>query len=197
MLSRFAKVLVVLLPVGAFALALMPVQELMFSGEATKGVILLLVAMVLLAVVEGLLFRYWVLPGWGEKMAERLYAGSYIPENDALACMVERIAQEKDASLLPRLREMVLRQPHRLRGWLELARLQQELLPDAAAALATLEEAAAAVRDREDAAMLLYRAGALCESVLHDSARARGIWQRAADTFPATVYGTRSAARLG
>ena len=92
---------------------------------------------------------------------------------------------------------MVLRQPHRLRGWLELARLQQELLPDAAAALATLEEAAAAVRDREDAAMLLYRAGALCESVLHDSARARGIWQRAADTFPATVYGTRSATRLG
>ncbi len=197
MLRRFAKVLVVLLPVGVFALALQPVQKLMFGGEATQGIVLLLVALVLLAVVEGLLFRYWVLPGWGEKMAERLYAGSYTPENDALARMVEQIVQEKDAAQLPALRELVLRQPRRLRGWLELARLQQELLPDATAALATLEEAAAAVRDREDAAMLLYRAGALCESALQNPARARELWQRAADAFPATVYGARSAAKLG
>lgn len=197
MLCRFAKVLVVLLPIGAFALALRPVQKLMFTGETTKGIILLLVALVLLAVVEGVLFRYWVLPGWGEKMAERLYAGSYIPENDDLACMVERIAQAKDATLLPGLRQMVLRQPQRLRGWLELARLQQELLPDPTAALTTLEEASAAVRDREDAAMLLYRAGSLCESALRNTARAREFWQRAADSFPATVYGARSASRLG
>ncbi len=196
MLLRFAKVLVVLLPVGAFALALQPVQKLMFGGETTQGIILLLVALVLLAVVEGLLFRYWVLPGWGEKMAERLYAGSYTPENDALARLVERLVSEKDASLLPELRAMVLRQPRRLRGWLELARLQQELQLDAAAAVATLEEAATAVREPEDAAMLLYRAGALCESALQNSARACEIWQRAVDVYPATVYGARSATRL-
>lgn len=196
MLLRFAKVLVVLLPVGAFALALQPVQKLMFGGETTQGIILLLVALVLLAVVEGLLFRYWVLPGWGEKMAERLYAGSYTPENDALARLVERLVSEKDAALLPELRAMVLRQPRRLRGWLELARLQQELLLDAAAAVATLEEAATAVREPEDAAMLLYRAGTLCESVLQNSARACEIWQRAVDVYPATVYGARSATRL-
>lgn len=196
MLLRFAKVLVVLLPVGAFALALQPVQKLMFGGEATQGIILLLVALVLLAVVEGLLFRYWVLPGWGEKMAERLYAGSYTPENDALARLVERLVNEKDAALLPELRALVLRQPRRLRGWLELARLQQELQHDAAASVATLEEAATAVREPEDAAMLLYRAGSLCESALQNPARAREIWQRAADVYPTTVYGAKAAARL-
>ena len=196
MLLRFAKVLVVLLPVGAFALALQPVQKLMFGGETTQGIILLLVALVLLAVVEGLLFRYWVLPGWGEKMAERLYAGSYTPENDALARLVERLVNEKDAALLPELRALVLRQPRRLRGWLELARLQQELQHDAAASVATLEEAATAVREPEDAAMLLYRAGSLCESALQNPARAREIWQRAADVYPTTVYGAKAAARL-
>ena len=196
MLLRFAKVLVVLLPVGAFALALQPVQKLMFGGETTQGIILLLVALVLLAVVEGLLFRYWVLPGWGEKMAERLYAGSYTPENDALARLVERLVSEKDAALLPELRALVLRQPRRLRGWLELARLQQELQLDAAASVATLEEAATAVREPEDAAMLLYRAGSLCESALQNPARAREIWQRAADVYPTTVYGAKAAARL-
>lgn len=196
MLLRFAKVLVVLLPVGAFALALQPVQKLMFGGETTQGIILLLVALVLLAVVEGLLFRYWVLPGWGEKMAERLYAGSYTPENDALARLVERLVSEKDAALLPELRALVLRQPRRLRGWLELARLQQELQHDAAASVATLEEAATAVREPEDAAMLLYRAGTLCESALQNMARAREIWQRAADVYPTTVYGAKAAARL-
>ena len=196
MLLRFAKVLVVLLPVGAFALALQPVQKLMFGGETTQGIILLLVALVLLAVVEGLLFCYWVLPGWGEKMAERLYAGSYTPENDALARLVERLVNEKDAALLPELRALVLRQPRRLRGWLELARLQQELQHDAAASVATLEEAATAVREPEDAAMLLYRAGSLCESALQNPARAREIWQRAADIYPATVYGSKAAARL-
>ena len=196
MLLRFAKVLVVLLPVGAFALALQPVQKLMFGGETTQGIILLLVALVLLAVVEGLLFRYWVLPGWGEKMAERLYAGSYTPENDARARLVERLVSEKDTALLPELRALVLRQPRRLRGWLELARLQQELQHDTAAAVATLEEAATAVREPEDAAMLLYRAGSLCESALQNMARAREIWQRAADVYPTTVYGAKAAARL-
>ena len=131
-----------------------------------------------------------------EKMAERLYAGSYTPENDALARLVERLVNEKDAALLPELRALVLRQPRRLRGWLELARLQQELQHDAAASVATLEEAATAVREPEDAAMLLYRAGTLCESALQNPARAREIWQRAADVYPATVYGAKAAVRL-
>lgn len=196
MLRRLFQLLVLLLPPGLFALALQPVQALMFGGQAARGIGLLLVALAVLAVLEALLFRYWVLPGWGDKLAERLYAGSYTPENDALAQLVSRMLHEKDAAAMPQLRHLVLSQPRRLRGWLELARLEQELRNDAAAALAALEQGAAAVHGPEDAAMLLYRAGSLCEQSLHDTTRARDFWQRAATRYPSTVYGARSAARL-
>lgn len=193
MLRRFFQLVVALVPLALFAVALQPVQQRLYGGHATQGILLLLAALALLAVLEGLIFRYWILPGWGEKVAERLYAGSYLPENDALAQLVEHIEHSKDAAALEQLRQLVLQQPRRLRGWLELARLQQELLQDdGAAALATLEQAASAMRAPEDAALLLYRAARLCEKKLHDSAAATRLLQRAATQFPDTVYGRKA-----
>ena len=120
MLRRFSQLLVLLLPLGVFALALPLVQQRLFGGQATSGILLLLVGLALLALAEGLLFRYWILPGWGDKMAERLYAGSYLPEQDELALLLERVAREKSVDDLPLVEKMVRRQPRRLRGWLEL-----------------------------------------------------------------------------
>lgn len=196
MLRRLVQLLAVLVPVALFALALQPVQQRMFGGHAAQGILLLLGALALLAVAEGLLFRYWLLPGWSEKMAERLYAGSYVPEEDALAQLIDRIESEKNAALLPQLVESVRQQRWRLRGWLELARLQQELLQDAPAALASLEEACTHVREAEDRALLMYRAAQLCEKTLHDEAASRRWLQRAAAEHPASVYGLKAAARL-
>lgn len=197
MLRRFFQLLVALVPLALFAIALQPVQQRLYGGHAAQGILLLLVALAVLALVEGLIFRYWILPGWGEKVAERLYAGSYLPENDALAQLVERIEHSKDAAALEQLQQLVLQQPRRLRGWLELARLQQDLLQDdGAAALATLEQAASAMRDPEDAALLLYRAARLCDKKLHDSAAAARLFQRAVTQFPGTVYGRKAAESL-
>lgn len=193
MLRRLFQLLVVLIPIGLFALALQPAQKLMFGGFATKGILVFLGALAVLALVEGLLFRYWILPGWSEKMAERLYAGSYLPEDDALAQLIDRVEAEKDAALMPQLVAMVRKQGWRLRGWLELARLQQELLHDAPAALASLEEAIRAVRDPEDVALLMYRAAHVCEKGLYDDAAARQWLQRAAESYPNTVYGRKAA----
>ena len=75
MLRYVFQSLAVLIPIGLFALALQPVQQRLYGGHATQGILLLLGALLLLAVVEGLLFRYWILPGFSEKLAERLYAG--------------------------------------------------------------------------------------------------------------------------
>ena len=196
MLRRFFQLLAVLAPLGAFALALQPVQQRMYGGHATQGVVLLLVALVILAVVEGLLLRYWILPGWSEKVAERLYAGSYLPEDDALARLTDRIEAEKDASLMPELVCLVHAQPWRLRGWLELARLQQDILHDAAAALQTLEEASTRIREPEDAALLMFRAAQLCEKCLHDDSAARLWLERVTERYPDTVYGRKAAARV-
>lgn len=196
MLRRFFQLLAVLAPLGLFALALQPVQQRLYGGHATQGILLLLASLALLAVLEGLLFRYWILPGWSEKVAERLYAGSYLPEDDALAQLADRIEREKNAELIPRLVQLVHAQAWRLRGWLELARLQQEVLQDAPAALKTLEEAMQAVREPEDVALLMCRAARLCEKALLNEAAARSWWQRTAEQYPDTVYGRKAATRL-
>ncbi len=196
MLRRFFQMLAVLAPLILFALALQPVQQRLYGGHATQGILLLLAALAVLAVLEGLLFRYWILPGWSEKMAERLYAGSYLPEVDALAQLADRIEREKNPELIPQLSLLVHAQAWRLRGWLELARLQQEVLRDAPAALRTLEEAMRAVREPEDVALLMCRAAGLCEKSLQDAAAARCWWQCAAERYPGTVYGRKAATKL-
>lgn len=196
MLRRFFQLLAVLAPLGLFALALQPVQQRLYGGHATQGILLLLAALAVLAVLEGLLFRYWILPGWSEKMAERLYAGSYLPEEDALAQLADRIEREKNSELIPQLILLVHAQAWRLRGWLELARLQQEVLRDAPAALKTLEEAMQAVRESEDVALLMCRAAGLCEKSLQDEAAARRWWKCAAERYPDTVYGRKAATKL-
>ena len=192
-MGRFLRLLVVLLPLGLFVLVLQPVQELMFGGQATRGIVLLLAALALLALAEGLMFRYWILPGWCGKVAERLYAGSYLPGQDALACLIDRIEQTGDCSLLPALQQLVRQQPRRSRGWLALARFRHQLQGDPAGALETLEQATTFISSPEDTALLLFRAGKLCETGLHDNARARDYWQRAATTCPATAYGRKAA----
>ena len=196
MLRGLFQLLAVLCPLALFALAFPPVQQRLYSGQATEGILLLLGALALLAVVEGLIFRYWILPGWSGRMAELLYAGSYVPGNDALATLVEQIEREDKVELLPALEKLVCRQRWRLRGWLELARLQQEMLHDAPAALASLLKGAQFIRDPEDAALLLYRSAQICENSLHDAAAARHWLQQAAVRYPATVYGRRAATRL-
>lgn len=196
MLRRLFQLLSVLVPLGLFALALQPVQQRLYGGQATQGILLLLAALALLSILEGLLFRYWILPGWSEKMAERLYAGSYLPDEDTLAHLADRIEREKNAELVPQLVLLVHAQSWRLRGWLELARLQQEVLQDAPAALSSLEEAIRAIREPEDVALLMFRAARLCEKSLHDETAARCWWQRAAELYPDTVYGRKAASRL-
>lgn len=196
MWRRFFQILAVLAPLGLFAWGLQPVQRLMYGGHATQGIVLLVAALAVLALLEGLLFRYWILPGWSEKVAERLYAGSYLPEDDALAQLIDRIAQEKDASLLPQLETMVQQQAWRMRGWLELARLQHELKQDTRLALATLENACRAIHDPEDVALLMYRAARLCEKSLQDADAARKLLNRLVELHPATVYGRKAAALL-
>lgn len=196
MLLRFFQLLAVLAPVGAFALALQPVEARLYGGHATQGILLLLAALAALTLVETLLFRYWILPGWSERMAQRLYAGSYLPEDDELAVLIDRIETEKDVALMPCLEQLVRRQKWRLRGWLELARLQQELQHDAPAALHTLEEAVARVRGAEDVAMLMYRASQLCEKSLRDPSAAEQWLLRLAAQYPASVYGRKALERL-
>lgn len=194
MLTFLRRLLIVLLPVVCFAGLLLPVRILMGQeGQGSTAIALFLGGLALLALTEGLLFRFWLLPKLGESIGEKVYGGSYIPEEDALVCLVRKVRETRDADLLPTLRAIVEAHPRRVRGWLELARVQQDIFNDPRSALQTLLDGEHRIRDKEECAMLLVRAAQLCENSLHDPAAAREHYAAAAERYPRTVYGKRAA----
>ena len=196
MLRVLLRLLAVALPLLPFAFAAQMAMDTMSSGSTANGILILLASLAVLALVEGLIFRIWILPAWGQAIGERLYGGSYLPEEDTIARLAAQIRRSEDASLLPNLRQLVLEQKRRSRGWLELARLLQDVAHDDRAALQALLDGAESVTDREDRAMLLYRAGSLAADRIVSPAEAAELFSRAANFLPNPVYGKRAAAKL-
>lgn len=197
MMTFLRRLFIVSLPVLAFAAVLLPVRELMGQeGKGTLAISLFLAALGALTLAEGLLLRFWLLPRLGAAVGESVYGGSYVPEEDALVRLVARVRESRDRELLPELRALVLAQPRRVRGWLELARVHQDVFHDPRAALETLTEGETHLRDKEERAMLLVRAAGLCEVTLQDTAAARAYYTRAAEAFPRTVYGKQAAEKI-
>ncbi len=190
------KLIVVLLPLAGFVWGVMELQTLMAEGRGMESIAWLLGALALLAAVEGLLFRYWLLPSFGEKLGERIYAGGYWPEDDPLLVLVERIRREKDAQLLPPLEKAVLADARRMRGWLEYAHVLQEVFNRHEEALQVLYRGAAKVRPVEDRPMLLCRAAHIAANELRDTARAQELYREAAQRYPRSTYGKLAASRL-
>ncbi len=196
-MGRSARLIAVLLPLGAFVLAVLHVRGLMDAGERFASIVWLVGALVVLALVEGLLFKCWILPPIARELGERVYAGgTYSPAEDALLVLVERIRQEADRTLLPELERLVLADARRTRGWQEYARLLQDVFGDAPAALGTLRRGAEQVADKDDRAMLLCRAAYLASAALHDAALAEELYREAAGRYPRTAYGRFAAERL-
>lgn len=157
-----------------------------------KGLVALMLAVLLLAIA----IRRWVLPAFGQKISDALYAGTYLPGDDALVVLAERVAHSADPSLLPELESLVKADAGRMRGWQELSRIQLEVFQNPRQAYETLLMGAAHVSDGQDKAMLLYRAGKLAETHLHDVEASRSCYKQAAERFPLTVYGKEAARKL-
>lgn len=195
-MKRWGKAFVLLVPLAAFIGSLYWVREWLYHGHALWGLGLLVASLAVLSMVEGALLKFWFLPGLGGALADRLYGGRYYPDEDALAVIVDGIQKKGDPGALSELEKVVRADPHRLRGWQELAHLQLTLGRDALAAVKTLVDGSRAVRGKEDRAMLLYRAAVLCHDNLGEGERARVLWGEAARRYPSSVYGLRAAARL-
>lgn len=194
-MRRLFYIIVLLLPLLGFVLCLPLVRSLIDAGMWLYGLLLMFAALAIMTLVETLLFRYWVLPGWGRAISERLYAGTYTPDTDPLVVLAETIRRDKDAAQLPELERMVRRDARRVRAWLELANIQLEEFARAEAAVATMVEGAELVRPADDRAFLLYRAAKICEHHLRDADRAQKLYAAAARRFPRTTYGQLAARR--
>lgn len=195
---RFLRILVlILLPFALFAAALLLLREqLLAEGSGVRLILLFLAVLAMLALAEGLLFRYRLLPLLGEAIGERIYGGSYVPGEDALVVLTGRLRENRSPELLAELEKLVRQQKRRTRGWLELARAQQDVFGELRRAAETLAQGAECVSSRQDRALLLYRAAMLYRRDLHDEARAAECFERAARRYPKTTYG-RMAAEQG
>lgn len=191
-MRRFKLVALLLLPLVVFAASLRFVDAFFDDGEVLKGILLMLGALAALVAVEYPLLRYRVLPLWAQRLEERFYAGNYDPAEDKIVAVAEQIRHRREASLLPQLEALVQADPSRLRGWRELADIQLNVFQRPEDAVATLLQAEERVPDKEDRALLLYRAAQWANSRLHNPTRARELYALAAEKYPATVYGSRA-----
>lgn len=129
-MARFFQVLAALLPLALFVGGILVVRDLFEQGEGKDGIILMLLSLVALAVCEGLVFKLWLLPAWSRTLSERVYSGSYTPDQDALVVLVARIRQEQDRLLLEDLACLVRQDATRARGWMEWAALLEDVFQD-------------------------------------------------------------------
>ncbi len=190
------RIIVALIPLAGFVWVVMELQRLMAEGHPGHAFGWLFVALVALAVVEGVLVRFWVLPTFAQMLGERIYAGGYWPDADPLLVLVSRIRREKDETLLPQLEKAVLADAQRVRGWQEYAHVLQEVFGRHEEALLQLSRGATKVKPREDRPMLLCRAAHIASADLRDEARAQELYREAAERFPDTTYGELAASRL-
>lgn len=194
-MRRSTLILLLLLPPAAFVASLYRVNALFDADEIRNGILLFMGSLTATVIPEFLLLRYVALPRWGQAVGERLYAGSYSPGEDRIVACAETIRRTGDESLLPRLEALVQADPTRMRSWRELADVRLNVFHRTEEAVLTLLEAEKHVRDKEDKALLLYRAAQWTENRLHRSTRAEELYSLLAERYPATVYGSRAAKR--
>ncbi|MBQ3217956.1 MAG: hypothetical protein IJB33_03690 [Akkermansia sp.] len=190
---RLFRVLNFLLPVVLFVAVLLKVRDFFDAGDVRTGLLVALGAVVVLTIWMTGLIRCSVLPAVGQAIGERVYGGSYLPEDDPLVVLATRIRREHESSLLPEFEALVRREPFRARAWTELASLRGDEFGDFRGAREALMRGAEMVEEAEDRAFLLYRAAGVCERRLGDAAGARELYNRAAECFPATAYGRKAA----
>lgn len=184
-----------LLPLLLFVVVLLRVREMFDEGEALVGILVTLGAVAVLAAWESALLRLWVLPVCGRAISERVYEGSYSPEDDPLVALAEHIRHEHDRALLSQLEVLVDRESSRPRAWSELASVLADEFHDYEAALQAFLTGATKVPRKEDRALFLCRAAHLCAAHLQDPTRAAELYAEAARRYPATAYGRQAARR--
>ena len=86
MIRLFFQLVVALIPVYIFAIGIC-ISTVAFADILTKWsysnwIASMLLGVLVLAVVEGFIFRLWLLPKWAQVLSERFYGGTYFPADE-------------------------------------------------------------------------------------------------------------------
>ena len=196
MMYRLGQLIVGFIPLYIFSgWALLFVQP-QLEHHALRAIAMLLGGLIVMAIIQGIIFKLWLLPSWAQAIGERLYAGNYVPEDDPIASLAATIFSQHRPDLIPKLEKLVLADSSRTRAWLELARALGQEAHDISLAADALQRGAAAVKSKDDRAMLLWRASILLLREKGREEEAKKIRERLAGEFPHTAYGRLAATSL-
>ena len=196
MMRRLGQLIVGLTPLYVFSGWALFFVEPQLGHHTLHAIAMLLGGLAVMAIIQGIIFKRWLLPIWAQAISERLYAGNYFPEDDPIASLAAKIFSQHRADLIPELEKLVMSDPSRTRAWLELSRALEQEAHDNSRAADALQRGASRVRLRDDRAMLLWRASVLlCREGAHEK-EGRELRERVAKEFPHTAYGRLAAAHL-
>lgn len=196
MIRRAAQLLVAFIPLMLFAGVVKGLAWFGLVQSQLWWVVTLLGGLLVVSIAEVLLFKMWLLPSWAQAISERIYAGNYVPEDDPLVALSQKIISEHRSELLPELEKIVRSDAQRTRGWLELARVCLAEQHDSLRAAEHLLKGAESVRDKEDAAMLMWRAFTLLNREEKCQQRATEICRSITEKYPSTNYGRLASEKL-
>lgn len=194
MIRRFFQLIVAFIPLYLFAIGM----SFWWFGlvETISGwIITLLIGVLLLAIVEGVIFRFWLLPSWAQALSERFYGGNYFPADDPVVSLAQQIIDQHLADRVPDLERLVRSDSSRTRAWMELARVTELELKDPQKAAEHMLTGARKVARKEDAAMLMWRAVTLLRKEDRSPSRAEEIRRDLIKRYPKTTYGRLAADR--
>ncbi len=194
MIRRFFQLIVAFIPLYLFAIGM----SFWWFGlvETISGwIITLLIGVLLLAIVEGVIFRFWLLPSWAQALSERFYGGNYFPADDPVVSLAQQIIDQHLADRVPELERLVRSDSSRTRAWMELARVTELELKDPQKAAEHMLTGARKVARKEDAAMLMWRAVTLLRKEDRSPSRAEEIRRDLIKRYPKTTYGRLAADR--
>ncbi len=202
MIRLFFQLVVALIPVYVFAIGIGISTMALTDAGGTKWsysqwIASMLLGVLVLVVTESFIFRLWLLPKWAQALSERFYGGTYFPTDDPLASLAQLIIDQHCGERVPELEKLVLSDPSRTRGWMELARVAEIELKDLQQAAGYMLTGARKVGRKEDAAMLMWRAVTLLHRDQVSRPRAEEIRRELMQRYPKTTYGRLAAKSPG
>ncbi len=193
MIRRIGQIVVGFIPFYLFLGWAFFIVQPQLENHLLRAIAMLLLGLAVMGCAQGLIFKLWLLPAWAGAISERLYAGSYFPEDDPIASLAAQIFSQHRPDLIPELERLVLADASRTRAWLELARALELEAHDHPRAAEALQRGAKAVKDRDDAAMLLWRAFVLLNKNPTTKKEANALLEHLRSEYSSTTYGRLAA----
>lgn len=138
----------------------------------------------------------WVWPLFGEWVADVVYGDRRLAGDDPLEQLALEVRRTRSEEAMERMRQFAEENGDRTRVWTECANLLRDVLQRPAEAAETLERGASQVGEKEDRALLLYRAACLYDAMPGKREKAVELWALASELYPETTYGAQAAERL-